>query len=173
MDLERLGYEWANHQRQFFEVVLGTFLYHIYGAVDYEKMRRKLMAERGVNHLREHIACITPRQLGKTTMLAAIIAVMILNVPGFKFAICAQVSKTVQSILNDVARFINILGADKRVVIKNDGRIVVTTEEAQRKYTDRRLISNHRDNSSVIGISIKANSTYNFLSLRILGREIL
>eukprot|EP00854_Cymbomonas_tetramitiformis_P000187 gene189-327_t len=78
--LDSFGMERTNSQKQFHKAFLGATLAHIYGAVDFERHRTRILAQNNLSDPSFEVLVVTPRRWGKTTSVAMFVAALLLSV---------------------------------------------------------------------------------------------
>jgi hypothetical protein len=134
--LDQMGLQRTDYQRQFHRMVLVACMAKIYGS-HFDMCRSRIMKEHGIKEFRSEVFVVTPRRYGKTTMVAMVVAVLLVYVPGIKVCIFSTGKRASTSMLSLVASFIHKLGQERRIVRQNQEELYICEIALSKGTTER------------------------------------
>lgn len=103
-DIATCGLTLSPPQLQVVHNVLNSALPIIYGVHDFEQHRERILRARGVHNLRQWTVVSMARQMGKTTVLAVIVAALACNIRNLKVLVVSTTRKASSALVKHIGQ---------------------------------------------------------------------
>lgn len=154
------GFVRSDAQKSFHDAFTKAVLPHVYGPLDFERFREKILADNGMDKVTFEILVCTPRRFGKTTAVSMWCAALLACVPETWISVFSTGQRASSSLLDQTAKFFRMLefkdgvrGGDENIIKKNQEELFTRGD----KPSDiRRMYSYPSTVSGLKGVGGKA-----------------
>ena len=123
------GFPRSAGQRRFHDAFIRASLPHIYGNVDFERHRDRIMLANDMTTVDYNCIVCTPRRFGKTTAVSMYCATLLATCPDMWISVFSTGQRASSSLLEQTAKFFRMLPNEGDVRGGNDNILKKNTEE--------------------------------------------
>ena len=140
--LDSFSFTRTHTQRRFHRNFVRACLPHIYGPVDFERFRERILAENSCTEdYKQYVLIVTPRRWGKTTSVAMFVAAALWAIPEMWISVYSTGRRASNGLAELVAKFVCELDdgqGQQRILKRNNEELFLkgaTTADVRRLYS--------------------------------------